>query len=60
MHEMCLTCFHKHMSKTIDIMRLNSPCYTCLYNKEMMKTNNYTSTNNGLVKIFDKDGTDVE
>ena len=45
MNDKCTSCFHKHMSKVYDPLRLNSPCYDCLYNSEMIKTNNYMETN---------------
>lgn len=41
MHEKCHTCFHKHLSKVYSPIRLMSPCYECLFNSEMIKTNNY-------------------
>jgi hypothetical protein len=42
MNDKCLTCFHRHMSKVVDTTKLNSPCYDCLFNEQMKKTNNYS------------------
>ena len=58
MHDKCNTCFNKHMSKTYDSTRLISPCYTCLYNIDMIKTNNYVETMFPIQKIITND--DVE
>lgn len=41
-HIKCKSC--EHYSKPKTISNVDSPCYGCLYNKCMVKTNNYKST----------------